>query len=165
MQACRTAGISPRHPLEMVLWAHEESTAFGRGTAASRIVSGDLQAGDLDQVWNGLRRADAIRRIGGDPDRIEQAVRRQDARHAYFELHIEQGGTLENPPPRSASSKASSRSIVTMSPSPVRESRGHHADERAARRHAGGIAAGDGRQRSGHHGTRADRSARWDGWT
>ncbi len=54
----------------MVLWAHEESTAFGRGTAASRIVAGDLQAGDLDQVWNGLRRADAIRRIGGDPARI-----------------------------------------------------------------------------------------------
>ena len=38
---------------EMVLWAHEESTAFGHGTAASRIVAGDLQAGDLDQVWNG----------------------------------------------------------------------------------------------------------------
>lgn len=95
MQACRTAGIAPRHPLEMVLWAHEESTAFGRGTAASRIVSGDLQAGDLDQMWNGLRRADAIRRIGGDPDRIEQAVRKAEAWHAYLELHIEQGGTLE----------------------------------------------------------------------
>ena len=52
----------------MVLWAHEESTAFGSGTAASRIVAGDLKAGDLDQVWNGLRRADGIRRIGGDPD-------------------------------------------------------------------------------------------------
>jgi N-carbamoyl-L-amino-acid hydrolase len=96
IQACQAAAITPRHPLEMVLWAHEESTAFGRGTAASRIVAGDLQAGDLNQVWNGLRRADGIRRIGGDPARIEEAVRKPGAWHAYFELHIEQGGTLES---------------------------------------------------------------------
>jgi N-carbamoyl-L-amino-acid hydrolase len=95
VQACQAAGIATRHPLEMVLWAHEESTAFGRGTAASRIVAGDLQAGDLDQIWNGLRRADGIRRIGGDPVRIDQAVRKPGAWHAYLELHIEQGGTLE----------------------------------------------------------------------
>jgi N-carbamoyl-L-amino-acid hydrolase len=93
LQACQAAAIIPRHPFEMVLWAHEESTAFGRGTAASRIVSGDLQAGDLDQIWNGLRRADGIRRIGGDPARIEQAVRTPGAWHAYFELHIEQSRT------------------------------------------------------------------------
>jgi N-carbamoyl-L-amino-acid hydrolase len=95
MQACQAAAITPRHPLEMVLWAHEESTAFGRGTAASRIVAGDLAAGDLDQMWNGLRRRDGIKRLGGDPDRIEVAVRKPGAFHAYFELHIEQGGTLE----------------------------------------------------------------------
>jgi N-carbamoyl-L-amino-acid hydrolase len=95
LQACRSAGITPRHPWEMVVWAHEESTAFGRGTAASRIVAGDLQAGDLDQTWNGLRRADGILRIGGQPDRIEQAVRKPGHWRAYVELHIEQGGTLE----------------------------------------------------------------------
>jgi beta-ureidopropionase / N-carbamoyl-L-amino-acid hydrolase len=95
IQTCQQAGITPRHPLEMVVWAHEESTAFGRGTAASRIVAGDLRAGDLDQVWNGLRRADGIQRLGGAPDRIEQAVRQPGTWHAYFELHIEQGGTLE----------------------------------------------------------------------
>jgi N-carbamoyl-L-amino-acid hydrolase len=95
IQACQAARLTPRHPLELVLWAHEESTAFGRGTAASRIVAGDLQAGDLDHVWNGLRRADGIRRLGGDPARIESAVRKPGAWHAYFELHIEQGGTLE----------------------------------------------------------------------
>jgi beta-ureidopropionase / N-carbamoyl-L-amino-acid hydrolase len=95
IQACQQAGITPRHPLEMAVWAHEESTAFGRGTAASRIVAGDLRAGDLDQVWNGLRRRDGIRRLGGAPDRIEEAVCKPGAWHAYFELHIEQGGTLE----------------------------------------------------------------------
>jgi N-carbamoyl-L-amino-acid hydrolase len=95
LQTCRAARLMPRRPWEMVLWAHEESTAFGRGTAASRIVAGDLQAGDLDQVWNGLRRADGIRRLGGDPTRIEQAIQRPGRWHAYVELHIEQGGTLD----------------------------------------------------------------------
>ena len=95
MQAVQAAKIQTRHPLEMVLWAHEESTAFGIGTAASRIVAGDLQAGDMDRVWNGMKRSDAIRRIAGDPDRIETAVRGKGTWHSYVELHIEQGGSLD----------------------------------------------------------------------
>ena len=58
IQAVQAAKIQTRHPLEMVLWAHEESTAFGIGTAASRIVAGDLQAGDMDQ---GVERHEAQR--------------------------------------------------------------------------------------------------------
>jgi len=46
-------------------------------------------------VWNGMRRADAIRRIGGNPDRIGEARRAKGSHHCYLELHIEQGGTLE----------------------------------------------------------------------
>lgn len=95
LQAVQAAKLQTRHPLEMVLWAHEESTAFGIGTAASRIVAGDLQAGDMDRTWNGLKRSDAIRRIAGDPDKIETAVRGKGTWHSYVELHIEQGGTLD----------------------------------------------------------------------
>ncbi len=95
IQAVQAAKIQTRHPLEMVLWAHEESTAFGIGTAASRIVAGDLKAGDMDRVWNGMTRGNAIRRIAGNPDQIETAVRGKGAWHSYLELHIEQGGTLD----------------------------------------------------------------------
>ncbi len=95
IQAVQAAKIQTRHPLEMVVWAHEESTAFGIGTAASRIVAGDLKPGDMDKVWNGMRRGDAIRRIAGDPDKIETAVRGKGTWHSYVELHIEQGGTLD----------------------------------------------------------------------
>ena len=95
IQAVQAAKLQTRHPLEMVLWAHEESTAFGIGTAASRIVAGDLQAGDMDRVWNGMKRSDAIRRIAGDPARIETAVRGKGTWHSYVELHIEQGGSLD----------------------------------------------------------------------
>jgi N-carbamoyl-L-amino-acid hydrolase len=95
IQAVQAAKVQTRHPLELVLWAHEESTAFGIGTAASRIVAGDLQAGDMDREWNGMKRRDAIRRIAGSPDQIETAVRGKGTWHAYVELHIEQGGTLD----------------------------------------------------------------------
>ena len=95
LQTVQAAKIQTRHPLEMVLWAHEESTAFGVGTAASRIVAGDLKPGDMDKVWNGMKRADAIRRIAGDPDKIETAIRGKGTWHSYVELHIEQGGTLD----------------------------------------------------------------------
>jgi len=95
IEALTTANVRTRHPLEVVVWSAEEGVAFGRGLAASRIVAGDVKPADMDAVWNGLRRGDAVRKIGGDPDRIMDAVRPKGAHHAYFELHIEQGGTLE----------------------------------------------------------------------
>jgi N-carbamoyl-L-amino-acid hydrolase len=87
--------VLTRHPLEMVVWAHEEGFAFGRGLACSRIAAGDFKSADLDEVWEGLRRSDAIRRIGGNPERMAEARRSKGSHHCYLELHIEQGGTLE----------------------------------------------------------------------
>jgi len=95
MEALAAAGVRTRHPLEMVVWAHEEGVAFGRALACSRIVAGDFKPADLDEVWNGMRRADAIRKIGGNPDRILDAQRMKGSIHCYIELHIEQGGNLE----------------------------------------------------------------------
>ena len=95
MEALERGGVRTRHPLEMVVWSAEEGVAFGRGLAGSRIVAGDIAPADLEQVWSGMTRADAIRRIGGAPDRIMEAVRAKGSLHGYFELHIEQGGTLE----------------------------------------------------------------------
>ena len=95
LEALAAAGIRTRRPLEMVIWAHEESFAFGRGLACSRIVAGDVSPRDMDEIWSGVRRGDAIRKIGGDPDRILEARRPKGSHHCYIELHIEQGGTLE----------------------------------------------------------------------
>src|SRR5437773_3952657 len=95
MEALAASGTRTRHPLEMVVWGHEEGVAFGRALACSRIVAGDVKPADLDEVWNGVHRADAIRRIGGDPDRILEARRPKGSFHCYVELHIEQGGNLE----------------------------------------------------------------------
>jgi N-carbamoyl-L-amino-acid hydrolase len=95
LEALQRAGTRTRHPLEMVVWSAEEGVAFGRGLAGSRIVAGDITPADLEQVWNGMTRAEALRRIGGRPERIDDAVRLRGAYHAYLELHIEQGGVLE----------------------------------------------------------------------
>jgi N-carbamoyl-L-amino-acid hydrolase len=95
LEALEAAHLRTRHPLEMVVWAHEEGFAFGRGLACSRIVAGDFKPADLDEVWNGLRRADAVRKIGGDPARMSEARRPKGSHHCYLELHIEQGGTLD----------------------------------------------------------------------
>jgi N-carbamoyl-L-amino-acid hydrolase len=95
MEALDRAGHTTRHPLELAVWSAEEGVAFGRGLAGSRIVAGDYAPADLEAVWNGMTRADAIRRIGGSPDRMETAIRSKGAHHAYLELHIEQGGTLD----------------------------------------------------------------------
>ena len=95
LEALDAAGMRTRHPLEIVVWAHEEGFAFGRGLACSRIVAGEITPADMNEVWNGMRRSDAIRRIGGNPDRILEARRAKGAHHCYLELHIEQGGTLE----------------------------------------------------------------------
>jgi beta-ureidopropionase / N-carbamoyl-L-amino-acid hydrolase len=93
-RAIAAAAVVTRHPVEVVVWAHEEGGTFPNGLNGSRAVVGQLVAGEMDQAWNGLRRGDGVRRIGGDPGRIGNA-RRAPWFHAYLELHIEQGGTLD----------------------------------------------------------------------
>jgi N-carbamoyl-L-amino-acid hydrolase len=95
IEALARANVITRHPLEMVVWCAEEGVAFGRGLSGSRIVAGDIKPADLDQVWSGLKRSDGMRLLGGNPDRIMDAVRPKGAHRGYFELHIEQGGNLE----------------------------------------------------------------------
>ncbi len=89
------AGITTRRPLEVVVWTNEEGYAFNSPLAGSRAAAGKLDPGELDLVWNGVRKADAIRKIGGNPEHIAEARRAPGSFHAYIELHIEQGGTLD----------------------------------------------------------------------
>jgi len=88
-------GIVTAHPLEVVAWTNEEGVAYGNGLCGSRAAADELVAGELDQVWNGVRKADAIRKLGGDPDHITDARRAPGSIHAYLELHVEQGGVLD----------------------------------------------------------------------
>ncbi len=87
--------IVTRHPLEIVVWVNEEGVAYGDGLCGSRAMAGLLKPNELDEVWDGVPKRDAIRKIGGDPDRIASARRQPGSVLCYLELHIEQGGHLE----------------------------------------------------------------------
>lgn len=86
--------VETRRPLTVVVWACEEATFAGWSLNGSRIAAGQSEAKDLEIVSRGFTKAESIRRIGGAPERLETAVMREGAYHAYIELHIEQGGTL-----------------------------------------------------------------------
>ncbi|MBX9602201.1 MAG: M20 family metallo-hydrolase [Bryobacteraceae bacterium] len=94
IEVLNETGARTRHPLEVVVWTNEEGVAYNNGLCGSRAAAGKLVPGELDHVWNGVRKADAFRKIGGDPDRIAEARIRRDLK-CYLELHIEQGGTLD----------------------------------------------------------------------
>jgi len=49
----------------------------------------------LNRVINGIRIEDGIRKIGGDPTRLEEGRMMPGSIHCYLELHIEQGGNLD----------------------------------------------------------------------
>lgn len=83
--------VTTRHPLEIVIWQNEEGGLFG-----SRAVSGQLTAAELKTVSNsGKTIEQGIAFIGGDPTKLEQVKRKKGDIAGYFELHIEQGGTLD----------------------------------------------------------------------
>ena len=82
-------GVTTRHPLQMAIWTNEEGGLIGSGIAA-----GVWQPSDLTRMYHGISMADGVRKIGGDPSRLEEARLRPGSFHCYLELHIEQGGIL-----------------------------------------------------------------------
>ncbi len=83
--------ITTNHPLEVIIFANEEGGLIG-----SRAMAGNMTAAGLQQKsQSGLLMAEGIKTIGGDPDRIQECIRKPGDFHAFVELHIEQGGTLE----------------------------------------------------------------------
>jgi N-carbamoyl-L-amino-acid hydrolase len=83
--------VKTRHPLEMVIFQNEEG-----GVTGSRAMIGELQDKDLALTSrSGKTIHEGIAFIGGDPQRIAMARRNPGDIAAYLELHIEQGGILE----------------------------------------------------------------------
>jgi N-carbamoyl-L-amino-acid hydrolase len=84
-------GVETRHPLEVVVFADEEG-----GLTGSRGMVGGLSAEALEIVsHSGKTVGEGLRDIGGDPDRLEEAVRGPGDIAAYLELHVEQGSVLD----------------------------------------------------------------------
>ena len=83
--------VVTEHPLEVIIFANEEG-----GTIGSKAMTEGLTKEGLQQKsQSGLTHAEGIRALGGNPDNIPSCMRKKGDMHAWVELHIEQGGTLE----------------------------------------------------------------------
>lgn len=83
--------VTTRHPLEVVIFANEEGGLIG-----SRGMIGELHEPALNVVTHsGKTVREGIKFIGGNPEKLHEAARRKGDIKAFIELHIEQGGILE----------------------------------------------------------------------
>ena len=84
--------IATVHPLEVIIFANEEGGLIG-----SKAMVGQLTADGLKQVSQSrLVMAEGISAIGGNPNGLQNSIRKKGDIHTFLELHIEQGGILES---------------------------------------------------------------------
>ena len=87
----REQGMRLRHPLEVVVWSNEEGGVIG-----SKLAVGAFKSVDLDGVArSGKTIREGIGLVGGNVAALERDVRARGSAACYLELHIEQGGLLE----------------------------------------------------------------------
>ncbi|HET9838014.1 MAG TPA: Zn-dependent hydrolase, partial [Candidatus Angelobacter sp.] len=90
-QTLKEKQITLRHPLEVIIFQNEEGATIG-----SQALGEGLDEKHLNLVSNsGKTIREGTRLIGGDPEKLASARRQPGSIAGYFELHIEQGGTLE----------------------------------------------------------------------
>lgn len=94
-RAIRSSGLEMRHSLEVIDFAAEEAT-MGGGVLGSRAMAGQLELSELEgPAWDGRPISQHLETAGVEPERFATAARPKDSLAAYLELHIEQGGVLE----------------------------------------------------------------------
>jgi N-carbamoyl-L-amino-acid hydrolase len=95
VRALRDSGTRLEHTIEIIDFLAEEPSEYGLSCVGSRGMTGSLDEKMLELTEPaGEMLRDALRRVGGDPDRLDRA-KRDDIR-AFLELHIEQGIVLES---------------------------------------------------------------------
>lgn len=96
VRALQGAGLRLRHPVEIINFVAEEATMAG-GTLGSHAMVGSLDPQVIDQpAWDGQLVRTHLQGAGLDPARLGEAQSATDAYAAFLELHVEQGGRLED---------------------------------------------------------------------
>lgn len=83
--------ITTRHPVEVVIWSNEEGSLPGSSIATSGVPA--EFAKNAPEARIAMR--EGLRRIGGDLDQADKSRRAPGSIRCYLELHIEQGGVLD----------------------------------------------------------------------
>lgn len=89
--------IETKHPIEVIIFACEESARFGASTIGSMAMIGQFNEEYLTLVdVDGISLQTAMENCGLDVKHIGQASRKKEEIKVFYELHIEQGPVLEN---------------------------------------------------------------------
>lgn len=96
-QVLATSGHELLRPIEVVSFANEEGVRFPGGLTGSQAVAGRFTNDDLLDATDGegLSLREALTAFGVTNPSLLAARRAPESVHAYFELHVEQGGVLE----------------------------------------------------------------------
>lgn len=89
--------IETKHPFVLAMLTSEEPNTFGISTFGSRGLAGKLDKTQLARLKDdaGIDFKSALAYVGGDLDRIQEAVLKPDTVRFFLELHIEQMPFLE----------------------------------------------------------------------
>jgi N-carbamoyl-L-amino-acid hydrolase len=85
------------HPVELIVFAAEESSRFSYSTIGSKVMAGAMQL----RAWRravdqqGVSLIQALTASGLNFDKLSEAVRQKNELKCFVELHIEQGVILE----------------------------------------------------------------------
>ena len=83
--------VQTKHPLEFIVFSNEEGVLLG-----SRALAGKLDVDALSvKNTTGYTNLEGIDRLGGNTDKVFDLKREKGYFHAFVELHIEQGGVLD----------------------------------------------------------------------
>ncbi len=83
--------ITTKHPLEFIVFSNEEGALLG-----SRALAGELDPDALNvNNASGFTNMEGMDRLGGNSKKVNDMKREKGYFHAFVELHIEQGGILE----------------------------------------------------------------------
>ncbi|WP_425408898.1 Zn-dependent hydrolase [Hyphococcus sp.] len=85
------AAVETRSPLEVVIFSNEEGGLIG-----SLAMTGALKPETLEVMSDAsVTIGEGTRKIGGDPDKLDNDIIEPDALKAFLEVHIEQGAILD----------------------------------------------------------------------
>ena len=86
-----------KHPLEVIVFAAEESSRFNTATMGSRAIAGkwDMEEWLKLKDKDGMTLKEVLLENGLNPDNLKTVPRGKGEWKAFLELHIEQGPVLE----------------------------------------------------------------------
>lgn len=95
VRALFRSGVRLKHAVEIINFTGEEALAPG-GTFGSRVMTNHFNEELLDQiVYTGDTFREHLEKAGVNIEKLATAERQQGSAAAYVELHIEQGGILD----------------------------------------------------------------------